>query len=207
MVQTSACQVRHFLFAHNILAISCGANSCSVHSAQLYATADYQESIQLWPNFSTLHECSFHATKMFCPGMLVWFKWFKIQQMTIFLITFVMTFYCLLSSVVPNSNTLWPELGSNSYDHKCHGVVYETENFRWPFLKMAILETVKTKHNNHTQRLRVKQQNGNGQTKKVRKETASYLGMMPRWVGGSVIPCMEKDFPHPVCPYAKMVPL
>ena len=69
-----------------------------------------------------------------------------------------MTFYCLLSSVVPNSNTLWPELGSNSYVHKFHGVVYVNENIRWPFLKMAILEIVKTKHNNnHTQRLRMKQ--------------------------------------------------
>ena len=33
------------------------------------------------------------------------------------------------------------------------------------------------------------------------------LGMMPLWVAGSLMPCMEKLLPQPVCPYAKMVPL
>ncbi len=39
------------------------------------------------------------------------------------------------------------------------------------------------------------------------KMCSNERGMMPRWEGGSVTPCMEKLFPHPVCPYAKTVPL
>lgn len=35
----------------------------------------------------------------------------------------------------------------------------------------------------------------------------SDLGMSPLWLAGSCTPCMLKLFPHPVCPYAKMVPL
>lgn len=34
-----------------------------------------------------------------------------------------------------------------------------------------------------------------------------YLGMIPLWDAGSVIPCIVKDFPQPVWPYANIVPL